>query len=117
MKITGREKTLIAVVGGAITSGLSATSAFVAPGSTAGHAITAVIAAMGYLATATGVYLVPNSEVGDAVTATGKAAGSVRDDLAPPPPFSDDEIASVLGSPASVVTADNAGRHEATATS
>lgn len=86
MAFTGKEKTLVAIVGGALTSGLTSGATFVAPHSNIANVITAVIAVVGFVSTALGVYLVPNSDVESAVKATGVAVLSVQDSLTPPLP-------------------------------
>lgn len=86
MAFTGKEKTLVAVIGGAVTSGLTSAATFVAPNSNLANVITAVIAVVGFVTTTLGVYLVPNSKVATAVKATGDAVLSVQDSLTPPLP-------------------------------
>lgn len=115
MAFTGKEKTLVAVVGGALTSALTSGATFVAPDSTVAHLITAAIAVVGFVSTALGVYLVPNTKVGAAVSAVGDAVLDVQAELAPPPPLPADEVAAALGDDP-VLSADlgaELGRHEA----
>ena len=105
-----KDKTLVAVIGGALTAGLTSAAQFVPVESTIAHVISAVIAVVGFVLTSLGVYLVPNTEVGAAVTAVGEAVKSVVAELAPPTPLTDDEIADALATGDAL-----AGRHAAPA--
>lgn len=98
MSFTGKEKTLVATFGGALTSGLTSASAFVAPDSTVGHVITGTIAVVGFLSTALGVFLVPNTQVAAAVTAVGGAVVSLHDELAGVPDVPTDLPSGALDS-------------------
>lgn len=114
MAFTGKEKALVAVIGGALTSGLTSAATFVAPNSSLANVITAVIAVVGFVSTALGVYLVPNTKVGAAVLATGDAVLSVQTDLAPPlPPVLDDAVADAPPVLNDADVANALGEHEA----